>query len=114
MRMILPLLLVATFLLATSCMPIQPETAAGEVVTLYVGSELVDCVGVGPLKCMQVKYSPDGEWEYFYDTIAGFDYEEGYEYELIVQIDPVANPPADGSSYTYTLVELVDKQPATE
>ena len=42
--------------------------------------------------------------------LEGFDYEEGFEYELEVQVDPVENPPADGSSLSYTLVEVIDKQ----
>ncbi len=58
--------------------------------TLYVGPELVDCVGVGPQKCMLVKQSPDAEYSYFYNTIAGFEFEPGYEYELLVEVTEVA------------------------
>ena len=47
----------------------------------------------------------------FYSQIEGFEYEEGYTYELLVQVDPVENPPADASSLNYTLMEIVDKQP---
>ena len=83
-----------------------------EVVTMYVGPELVDCVGEGPMLCMQVKYDPDEEWQLFYSQIEGFDFEPGYEYELLVQVDPVENPPAGGSSLRYTLVEEVSKTPA--
>ena len=79
---------------------------------MYIGPELVDCVGVGPQKCMLVKTDADAEYTYFYDQIEGFDYEEGYAYELLVQVDPVENAPADASSLKYTLVEVVDKQPA--
>ena len=76
-----------------------------------MGPELLDCVGVGPQKCMQVKTEPDADYQYFYDQIEGFDYEEGYEYELSVQVESVENPPADASSIKYTLIEIVDKRP---
>ena len=37
------------------------------------------------------------KWAYFYETIEGFDYEEGYRYDLDVKISIVENPPADAS-----------------
>jgi heat shock protein HslJ len=84
----------------------------GDVVTMYVGPELADCVGVGPQECMLVKYSPEEEYQYFYNQIEGFTYEPGYEYELQVLVTPIENPPADGSSLKYTLVEVVSQTPA--
>ncbi len=77
--------------------------------TLFVGPELVDCVGVGPQKCMQVRQSEDAEWTLFYDQIVGFEYEPGYEYELRVSETKIDNPPADASSLELTLVEVVRK-----
>ena len=89
----------------------QPEASAesldGEETTLYVGPTQVDCVGVGPMTCMLVKTEPDGEYTFFYDQIEGFDYVPGYEYELLVNVEEVANPPADSSSLKYTLIEVV-------
>ena len=112
MRKLALCILVAAAGLLAACVPIQPEAPESNVVTLYVGSELVDCVGVGPQKCMLVKTEPDGEYQTFYDKIDGFEFEEGYTYELLVQVDQVENPPADTSSLAYTLLEVVDKQPA--
>ena len=37
------------------------------------------------------------EWDCFYKTIEGFDYQEGYRYDLDVKISIVENPPADAS-----------------
>ena len=62
-----------------------------EIVTLYVGPEKVDCVGVAPQQCLQVRYSPDDE------------------YELLVEKTPVENPPADASSIEWTLVDVVSQ-----
>ena len=68
-------------------------------------------MGVGPMECMQVKEDPDGDYTFFYQQIEGFEFEPGYEYELLVQVDQVENPPADGSSLKYTLIEVVSKTP---
>lgn len=79
--------------------------------TLYVGPSLVDCVGVGPMKCMQVKDLPNAEWTYFYNGIQGFDYEEGYQYKLKVfvkKLDPKMVP-ADAPSERWTLVKVLEK-----
>jgi hypothetical protein len=86
-------------------------TPDAEIVTLYVGPEKVDCVGVAPQECLLVRDSPDEEYEFFYSQINGFDYEPGYEYELLVQKTPVENPPADASSIAWTLVEVVSQTP---
>ncbi|MCK5923641.1 MAG: DUF4377 domain-containing protein, partial [Methylococcales bacterium] len=43
------------------------------------------------------------------DKISGFEWEEGFEYELIVADKELENPPADGSTLRYELVEVVSK-----
>ena len=97
---------------ASQALPANAEQASeSKTITLYVGSELADCTGVAPQKCMLVKENPDDEYVMFYDQIAGFEYEEGYEYELLVQVEKVENPPADASNLKYTLVEEVSKTP---
>lgn len=85
------------------------EEAATETVTLFVGPELVECTGVAPQMCMLVRNSPEEEYTFFYNSIEGFTFEPGYEYELLVEVTQVANPPADGSSLSYRLVEIVNQ-----
>ena len=87
------------------------ETVHGEVhkKTLFVASELVDCTGVGPQKCMLVRDSEESEWEYFYDHIDGFVHKAGHEYHIEVLITNVENPPADASSKNYELVRILSK-----
>ena len=77
---------------------------------IYVADHLVDCDGAGPQKCMLIKEKIVDDWANFYDQIEGFDYEEGYEYLLNVKIKTIKNPPADGSSLKYTLVEVFEKK----
>lgn len=98
--------------------PLQVEETEkveeGEMISVYIGPELVECEGVAPQQCMQVKLSPEDDYTLFYDQIEGFEYEPGYEYELRVLVEPVENPPADGSSLRYSLVEEVNRTPVTE
>jgi len=84
---------------------VSHELTTGEE-TFAVGAEQVDCEGVGPQKCLIVN------GKYFYDHIEGFEYEEGYEYVLTVNIEKAfdGEVPADASIYKYTLVEVVSKE----
>ncbi|QYS89005.1 DUF4377 domain-containing protein [Flavobacterium davisii] len=47
---------------------------------------------------------------FFYNTIQGFKYEKGNEYELVIKEEKVENPPADGSNVKYTLIKEVSKK----
>ena len=91
----------------------QGLTAPEEQKTLFVGPNLVDCVGVAPQKCMQVKENPEDPWKLFYDQIEGFEYEEGYLYELKISQEVVPNPPADSSSLKLKLEEIVSQTQVT-
>ena len=74
--------------------------------TFSIQSELKDCVGVGPQKCMVVNGN------YFYDSIEGFEYEEGYNYEIKVNKELVeGQTPQDTSKYNYILIEVISKTP---
>ena len=82
-----------------------------EIITFYIHPNLVDCVGVGPQKCMQVKQNPDSSWEWLYQGIEGFNFQEGIEYKIRVIVEEVKNPPADGSSLRYILHEILEPVP---
>ena len=76
--------------------------------TIYVGPERVDCEGEGPQTCYLIKENPEDEWSLWYEDIGDFDFKPGYEYELIVSENQVENPPAGGSSITWTMEDVVD------
>ena len=78
---------------------------------LIVADHLENCIGVGPQSCMLVKENPEDGWTFFYDQIEGFEYEEGYTYELLVNEITVANPAADASSIRYKLKNIISKIP---
>lgn len=87
------------------------EEGAGvpEVIeTFNVESELKDCVGVGPQKCMVVNGN------LFYDSIEGFEFVEGFKYELQVRKEIRENTPADASSFVYSLVSVISKTPKNQ
>ncbi|MCP4420550.1 MAG: META domain-containing protein [Chloroflexi bacterium] len=102
-------LLALTIIVACTPTGGTEPSAQPEQVTMYVGSETVECVGVGPQICLLVKFDKETEWEFFYDGIAGFEHEPGFEYELLVTKTEIENPPADASSIQYELVEVVSK-----
>lgn len=108
-------LIVTTLLLLLFAASCQQNTAEQpEVKSMLVSSRKADCVGVAPTQCLQVRESADKPWNNFFGAIKGFDYQEGYLYEIKVKVTKIENPPADGSSLGYELVEIVkkDKDPA--
>lgn len=82
----------------------EPETK-----TIFVGPEMVECEGVGPQQCLQIKENPEDEYGLWYSPIEGFDYEPGYEYELVVAVEEDPDAPADASTINLVLVEEVSK-----
>ena len=87
----------------------QSEPFRPGPVTMFVGAKTIECEGVGPQRCLLIKFNKTDSWEYFYDAIAGFRHEEGFEYELLVNRILIANPLADASSIEYELLEIVSK-----
>lgn len=103
---------VLCLVLATSACTSQP--GPGEHV-YWVNSLKIPCVGVGPTHCLQV-YKGDeldpSEWESFFASIEGFDFESGYVYKLLVKESErdEAEVRTDASSMVYTLVRVLDKK----
>lgn len=85
------------------------ENAAKDSYTLYVNSQKLDCVGVAPQKCLQVRRSESESWSFFYDNIEGFTFEPGFIYALKVSEEEIENPPADASSKRVKLEEVLSK-----
>ncbi len=94
--------------------PIPSQPSADHEVTpilktISIGPQLVDCTGVAPQQCMRIKWQQDADWELFYDQILGFEFEPGFQVEMIVEERQVQNPPADASSLEWLLVEIISK-----
>lgn len=98
-----------------------PDAAAADATTADAGptypmeKELVfldylaPCTGVDVRSCM-VELEPDGERQFFYSGVSGFDYAWGYRHELLVRVSYVPEPPADGSSLDYVLLAVLAKE----
>ncbi|UZO81804.1 DUF4377 domain-containing protein [Aquimarina sp. ERC-38] len=103
---------IVTFLLFFALNTCEDQTTEvqSEITTLYIHHQLIDCEGVGPQQCMQIKENQNAEWNLFYSTIEGFDFQEGYQYTIEVEITPVENPMADASSLRYQLIKIISKE----
>lgn len=91
--------------------PTSGETPA--VISLFIGPEKVDCVGEGPQLCYLVREEEGAEWSNFYGEIADFEYQVGYNYEVLVEKIKVSNPMADGPAFRYRLLKVLQKQKTT-
>ena len=78
---------------------------------MFVGAKTVDCSGEGKNKCMMVKNSPEKNWEFFYDQIEGFKHEQGFEYQLLIEIVDLPEESKDGAFVKYVLKRIISKTP---
>lgn len=80
--------------------------------SIFIGPDTQPCnAGVMETECMQIKWTKDqSEWEHFFGQIEGFNFERGYEYNLVVLEEKIKNPPADAPSVKYKLVKELSKR----
>ena len=102
------LLFGVTLLIGTAC-------TTGKTTTYWVSGTKVDCTGVGRQECLQVQRGEnlgEAEWENFYASIDGFEFEEGYLKKIEVREEQLeaSSVPADASSVKYTFVKELDRQ----
>jgi heat shock protein HslJ len=91
---------------------ISGNISAGDLpIRFYVANHKAECTGVARQMCYLLKNSVNGEWKNYHGEIEGFDYKEGYEYEILVRKQTIDNPPADAPSFNYVIVDVVKKTP---
>jgi Domain of unknown function (DUF4377) len=95
--------LLATSLVVASCS--SNDDSYEE--TLQLNSHQASCTTLIETTCLMRRASAIQPWTLFYGTIAGFSYRWGTLYEIRVRVTPVSNPPADGASLNYSLIEVV-------
>ena len=100
-------------LICTSCASsanIEPEIT---VTLMRINSYTETCQGLIEQQCLLVQEGSvidTDSWSYFYSKIEGFDYEEGFLYDLEVHISSRPEPvTADASSLLYILVKVISK-----
>lgn len=103
----------------TACLDDNENSDRERVAILNIGST-IEYVGTTPpvppvpagVPAMVVteegSKTSDIRYLYLYQ-IDGFEYEEGYEYQVKVLITTLSNPPADGPLETYKLIEILLK-----
>lgn len=91
----------------------QIQTTGREEVVRYVGPWKADCMGVGPMTCMQVASQLEGPYTFHYDGIRDFDYREGSTYKLRIAIEKLdyGAPVADAPMTRWTCLEVLETLP---
>ena len=98
----------------TSCSSDDDNEDKVEQVTVYVSAEtglFYNVPNTTPEEGMRILI--EGEDHYIcvaFNTIAGFTYEKGNEYELMVKKTILANPPQDSGSIRYELIRIVSQR----
>ena len=114
MNKIIVIALLAAILGLASCNRDSIYEDKVEQVTIYVSAEtglFYNVPNTTPEEGMRILI--EGEDHYIcvaFNTIAGFTYEKGNEYELLVKKTTLANPPKDSRSTRYELIRIVSQR----
>lgn len=119
-KLITSFLFIIAFL-SSACSDDEPQDAVKEI-KMSVSSEtgvmydLLDEKGEYPIECMLVMSEDNpGVWEPLgFNSIEGFTYVRGHEYYLSVMRTILANPRADTSDRTYSLIRILEDRVVTE
>lgn len=98
-----------------SCNDSDEFTVSEKVILVDSKTEMgFDAVHNKERPYLRVKFDKEAaDWSTIYG-ISGFDYEEGYIYELKIQEKVLKNPLQDQPTTSYTLIELISKTKVTE
>ena len=117
------ILLMAMFAVVglTACSNDEPKDSVKEI-RMQVSAETGVMYAWGddkkenPIECMLVMSEDNpGVWESLgFNSIEGFTYVRGHEYYLSVRRTILANPPADASDRTYSLIRILQDRVVTE
>lgn len=103
------LLALSILLVSGGCDVFGPSPT--QVIVMYVGPRTAPCHSPHMTECLLVRMNPRDEWTFFYTGIIGFEHEPGYAYTLNVLTRRIDNPPADGSSVEYRLLQVLRRTP---
>jgi len=81
-----------------------------DVATWEISDSYVNAQRLGKLKCLQIKTDKKNKWEYLNTSIRGFDYQEGYQYRILVK----QTKRKDIDTIDYSLVEIISKEKTNE
>ena len=103
----------AAVLSLVSCSSDDDNKDIVEQVTIYVSAE-TGTYNVVPDNTLEEGMMIRIDHEYYicvaFNTIEGFTYERGHEYELLVKRTTLANPPQDSGNVRYELIRIVSQK----
>lgn len=82
-----------------------------EIIT--IGPYTETCQGFIEQQCYLEFNEERQAWEFFYESIKGFDFEPGYIYKLKVRLEDRGTEIQDVGRYAYHLVEILSKEEAS-
>ena len=77
---------------------------------IFVAGHYGQCHSLNQSKCLLIRDSAKSEWINHFGNIEGFKYEEGNEYELIVEVHTTKNSADDTTSYHLALSKILVKK----
>ena len=111
-------LLLLTLLFLSACgveNPLSSLVGEGEhIEIIMIGPYTERCQGFIEQDCYLEYNEESGQWEFFYESIQGFDFEPGYIYTLEVRLEDRGTEIQDVGRYAYHLVKLIEKKKAPD
>ena len=92
---------------------IKPGASTDKIETLIIGPYTETCQGFIEQQCYLEFNEKSQAWEFFYESIQGFDFEPGYIYKLKVRLEDRGTEIQDVGRYAYHLVEVISKEEAS-
>ena len=94
---------------------VGPLTGSGEDNTeiLIIGPYTQTCQGFIEQECYLEFNEESQEWEFFYESVQGFDFEPGFIYRLKVRLEDRGTEIQDVGRYAYHLIEVLSKEEAS-
>lgn len=89
---------------------LQPDLSQATTKLIYVASQRQTCTGVTEQQCLQVRDSPQADWQLFYNEIEGFTPQPGIAYRLRIKEVPVSKPAADASNVRWILDMIIEQE----
>lgn len=107
-----PFLYILCLGLFLSCGSKKKASNNEEIEIWTLADRTQECIGEGTMQCLLYKREGESTWQIQYDGVEGFNFEAGNHYRIRVRKEQVENPPADGSSIVYHLVEILEERPS--
>ena len=107
-------LLILALLFLSACSVENPlSSLVGEeehIEIIMIGPYTERCQGFIEQDCFLEYNAASGQWEFFYESIQGFDFEPGFIYTLEVRLEDRGPDIQEVGQYAYHLVKVIEKK----